>query len=361
MISDGSLTETGGWRGWLCFCGHPARLFLEPYRLGDSDDEGEHRLLVDRYLGTLDVGLGRDVEQLLATQPSELGALTADLPAGETEALFQRPSDAHRERERANQNARSIYTPSCVSSVQREHELLPELSGLLDDAQTALCEALPPLPGPAVGEGGGDDPPSHGGATMMPSATATTARRGSFVEDGLALRFAARVTCRSTSALSSSRARSSRSRARSAPAIALRRAPTAIAAPTGTLATDNPHASCGTDVGSLARSADGRVLEEREFRRLDASGDTVNLGVVLHQRADVEDATAAYERAEPNRRPRAAFNLGVLLYEAGDLDGAEAAWRRSAGQGHARAAGNPEFSTSPPATSWRSRESPTER
>ena len=41
MISDGTLTETGRWRGWLCFCEHPlARLFLEPYRLGDSEDEG---------------------------------------------------------------------------------------------------------------------------------------------------------------------------------------------------------------------------------------------------------------------------------------------------------------------------------
>ena len=91
MISDGTLTETGRWRGWLCFSGHPlARLFLEPYRLGDSDDQGEHRLLVDRYLGTLEIGLARDVEQLLATQPSELHALTADLTAGETEALLQR-------------------------------------------------------------------------------------------------------------------------------------------------------------------------------------------------------------------------------------------------------------------------------
>ena len=79
MISDGTLTEIGRWRGWLCFCEHPlARLFLEPYRLGDSEDEGEHRLLVDRYLGTLEVGLARDIEQLLATQPSELHALTAE-------------------------------------------------------------------------------------------------------------------------------------------------------------------------------------------------------------------------------------------------------------------------------------------
>jgi hypothetical protein len=84
MISDGALTETGRWRGWLCFSQHPlAGVFVEPYRLGDSEDEGEHRLLVDRYLGTLEVGLARDVEQLLATQPSELGALSADLSPGE--------------------------------------------------------------------------------------------------------------------------------------------------------------------------------------------------------------------------------------------------------------------------------------
>ncbi|HXD65094.1 MAG TPA: tetratricopeptide repeat protein [Solirubrobacteraceae bacterium] len=83
--------------------------------------------------------------------------------------------------------------------------------------------------------------------------------------------------------------------------------------------------------------------EEREFRRLDANGDAggaFNLGVVLHQRADVEGATAAYERAERRGDPDAAFNLGVLLYEAGDLHGADAAWRRSAARGHVRAAGN---------------------
>jgi tetratricopeptide (TPR) repeat protein len=83
--------------------------------------------------------------------------------------------------------------------------------------------------------------------------------------------------------------------------------------------------------------------EEREFRRLDASGDAggaFNLGAVLHQRGDVEGARAAYERAERRGDPDAAFNLGVLAYEAGDLDGAEAAWRRSARRGHVRAAAN---------------------
>ena len=150
MISDGTLTETGRWRGWLCFSGHPlARLFLEPYRLGDSVDEGEHQLLVDRHLGTLDVGLARDVEQLLATQPSELHALTADLSAGETEALLRRLLDVHDERERTK-SPQHLHT-ELRAGWQREHELLDQLTALLDDAQRALCEALPPPPGADAG------------------------------------------------------------------------------------------------------------------------------------------------------------------------------------------------------------------
>jgi len=45
-------------------------------QLGYSDEEAEQRRLVGRYLGTLDVGLARAYEQLVATQPSELRALT---------------------------------------------------------------------------------------------------------------------------------------------------------------------------------------------------------------------------------------------------------------------------------------------
>jgi|SRR5450755_997020 hypothetical protein len=142
MISDGSLTATGHWRGWLCFCEHPlVRLFLEPYRLGDSDDEGEHRLLVDRYLGTLEVGLARDVEQLLATQPSELHALTAGLSASETQVLLQRALDLQAERERAKSRAQPHAEVRAFR--QREQELLEQLTALLDDAQRAVCEAIP--------------------------------------------------------------------------------------------------------------------------------------------------------------------------------------------------------------------------
>jgi hypothetical protein len=134
---------TGRWRGWLCFCAHPlVRVFLEPYALGDSEQEGEHRLLVDRYLGTLDVGLARDVEQLLATQPSELAALTAGLSAGETHALPDRALDVQTDRLRAKTDAQ--LDGELRGAWEREQELLGQLTSLLDDAQRALCDALPP-------------------------------------------------------------------------------------------------------------------------------------------------------------------------------------------------------------------------
>ena len=63
---------------------------------GDSEDEGEHRLLVDCYLSTLEIGLARDVEQLLATQPSDLHALTAHLSGRKTRALLEQlPKQTH--------------------------------------------------------------------------------------------------------------------------------------------------------------------------------------------------------------------------------------------------------------------------
>jgi hypothetical protein len=64
--------------------------------------------------------------------------------------------DVQGERERAKSPQRLHAELRVVW--QREHELLDRLTALLDDAQRALCEALPPLPGPAAGEGGGDAP-----------------------------------------------------------------------------------------------------------------------------------------------------------------------------------------------------------
>ena len=112
-------------------------MFLEPYQLGDSEDEGEHRLLVDRYLGTLDIGLARDVEQLLATQPSELHALTAHLSGREARALFERALDDG-QAERA-QSAERLQAEVSVWD-RREQELIEQLRVLLDGALEAVCE-----------------------------------------------------------------------------------------------------------------------------------------------------------------------------------------------------------------------------
>ena len=141
MFSDGTLTATGHWRGWCCFCEHPlVRVFLEPYQLGDSEDEGEHRLLVDRYLGTLDIGLARDVEQLLATQPSELHALTAHLSGRQARALLERALDTRGERERPVSAER--LQAEARAWDRREQELLEQLRVLLDGALEAVRPCL---------------------------------------------------------------------------------------------------------------------------------------------------------------------------------------------------------------------------
>jgi hypothetical protein len=84
-------------------------------------------------------GFRANVEQLLATQPSELHALTADLSAGETEALLQRLSYVHDERERAKSPQQ--FHADLRAVWKQEHELLDQLTALLDDAQRALGEA----------------------------------------------------------------------------------------------------------------------------------------------------------------------------------------------------------------------------
>jgi len=121
----------------------------KPYRLGQPRDQGEHRLLVDRYLGSLHVGLVEDVERLLATQPSDLAARTDQLSPGEMRLLRQRALALKAQRERADSLAQLHATRA---SRQREQQLLGELTALLDDAQRAVCDAFlaPPMADPAL-------------------------------------------------------------------------------------------------------------------------------------------------------------------------------------------------------------------
>jgi len=151
IVCDGALTITAPSHGWSCFCAHPmVGVFLEPYRLGQANDQGEHRLLVDRYLGSLHVGLAEDVDQLLAAQPSALTAEAERLLPGVVRLLRQRELALKAERERANRLAQ--LHPGTRSSRQREQQLLGELMVLLDDAQRAVCEAFaaPPMTDPAL-------------------------------------------------------------------------------------------------------------------------------------------------------------------------------------------------------------------
>jgi hypothetical protein len=73
---------------------------------------------------------------------------------------LRRLLDVHGERERAK-SPQQLHA-EVRAGWQWEHELLDQLTALLDDAQAALCEALAQLPGADAGEGGGDEPPITG-------------------------------------------------------------------------------------------------------------------------------------------------------------------------------------------------------
>ena len=93
--------------------------------------------MVNRYLGSLHVGLAEDVEQLLATQPSDLTARTDELSPSEMRLLRQRALALKAERERADSLAQLHGTR------QREQQLVGEMMALLDDAQRAVSDAFP--------------------------------------------------------------------------------------------------------------------------------------------------------------------------------------------------------------------------
>ena len=81
LLTDGPVTTTGWWPPWrLLVREHPlGRVMFDSYDLGDlQDDPGilaPHWLLADRWEHTLHVGLARDVQQFLATQPSTAHAV----------------------------------------------------------------------------------------------------------------------------------------------------------------------------------------------------------------------------------------------------------------------------------------------
>jgi tetratricopeptide (TPR) repeat protein len=82
---------------------------------------------------------------------------------------------------------------------------------------------------------------------------------------------------------------------------------------------------------------------EAAFRRADERGDALaahNLGVLLKKRGDLAGAEAAFRRADERGNASGAKALGGLLLERGDLAGAEAAWRQGDQRGDASSAYN---------------------
>jgi hypothetical protein len=128
LMSDAAMSEPGWWPAWrLLVREHPlGRAIFAGYDLGDlAEDPAEqapHWLLCDRWGKTLEVGLARDVEQLLRTQPSELHAAARELGHLPVVAeLLERwaPPPAN----------------AVEAELRRKHELLDELRGWLDRLQ----------------------------------------------------------------------------------------------------------------------------------------------------------------------------------------------------------------------------------
>ena len=69
MVSDGFVTFTGHWPGYLAFVQHPAvASHLAGYDLGSSEAPAIHRLLIDLQERTAFIATGAEVERFLANQ-----------------------------------------------------------------------------------------------------------------------------------------------------------------------------------------------------------------------------------------------------------------------------------------------------
>ncbi len=134
VYSDGTTTATGWWPAWrLLVSEHLGRAIFDGYDLGtrseDPADQAPHWLLCDRFEQTMWVGLARDIEALLCTQPSELHA-AARIVGGEQVAAVLR-----RQLEQAPLPSRA----QIEAQMRHKRALLDQLRGWLDD----LADQIP--------------------------------------------------------------------------------------------------------------------------------------------------------------------------------------------------------------------------
>ena len=74
MVSDGLISFTGHWPGYLAYIQH-RRVYphLNGYNLGSSEDQAEHRLVIDRREQTAYILPCRQAERLLSSQWEQAG------------------------------------------------------------------------------------------------------------------------------------------------------------------------------------------------------------------------------------------------------------------------------------------------
>lgn len=145
MVADGTITAPGSCRRLAVLLRTPARPSAsEPFQLGSSEQEAEHWLLVDRHLGTLDVGLAHDVRAVLATQPSELQALVDGLSLADAAALLEHLLEHLLEDHLADRGAKAPekLRSDIQAQLEREEELLRALRVTLDEGLQTIVELL---------------------------------------------------------------------------------------------------------------------------------------------------------------------------------------------------------------------------
>ena len=119
MYHDGTVSADGSWHAWLTFAHHrriaPA---LVPYHFGNSEEEAQHWLVLDREARTLSVGTVMDVQQFLRqAAPPQLtpDAVTALLATTRVHA-------------RTPPNLQALV----AHALRREHQLVTALTEWLD-------------------------------------------------------------------------------------------------------------------------------------------------------------------------------------------------------------------------------------
>ena len=79
VYDDGTTSTDGSWHAWLTFKRHPCIApHLEPYRLGNSDEEAKHWLLLDQETRALYVGEREEISRFLSENAPPLPSYTPE-------------------------------------------------------------------------------------------------------------------------------------------------------------------------------------------------------------------------------------------------------------------------------------------